>query len=111
MNEYMRFSAKVLMIAVIALATLVFLSGCREEQPMAHDDHAGHDHAAMDDAPAGDAVVIAQKTCPVMEGNPINKDIFVEYEGKKVYFCCAGCPETFLADPEKYISKLPQFTE
>jgi YHS domain-containing protein len=42
-------------------------------------------------------------------GNPINKDIFVEYEGKKVYFCCPECKGKFNADPEKYIAKLPQF--
>ena len=46
--------------------------------------------------------------CPVMEG-PINKELFTEYKGKKVYFCCAGCEDTFLKDPEKYLSKLPQF--
>ena len=44
-----------------------------------------------------------------MEGNPINPNIFVEYKGKKVYFCCKACPEKFLADPNKYIAKLPQF--
>jgi len=41
---------------------------------------------------------------------PINKAIFVEYEGKKVYFCCPGCPEQFRADPQAYLAKLPQFT-
>jgi len=44
-----------------------------------------------------------------MEGNPINKDFFVTYKGKKVYFCCPGCDDIFLKDPEKYIDKLPQF--
>ncbi|HNS22154.1 MAG TPA: efflux RND transporter periplasmic adaptor subunit [Sedimentisphaerales bacterium] len=52
---------------------------------------------------------IEQKTCPVMEGNPIDPSIFVEYKGKRVYFCCRGCDKKFLADPEKYIVKLPQF--
>lgn len=51
-----------------------------------------------------------QTLCPVM-GTPINKDIFVEYQGKKVYFCCPGCDKEFLADPEKYLPKLPQFKE
>ncbi|HDQ25721.1 MAG TPA: YHS domain-containing protein [bacterium] len=26
-----------------------------------------------------------------------------EYKGKTYYFCCAGCPEAFKKDPEKYI--------
>jgi len=50
-----------------------------------------------------------QKICPVM-GGAINKDIYIEYKGKKVYFCCPGCKEKFLENPEKYVSKLPQFS-
>jgi len=46
----------------------------------------------------------------VMEG-PINKEIYIEYKGKKVYFCCAGCKEKFEKDPDKYLSKLPQFNK
>jgi Cu(I)/Ag(I) efflux system membrane fusion protein len=49
-----------------------------------------------------------QTLCPVMD-NPINKDVFVEYKGKKVYFCCPGCDDAFLKEPEKYLDKLPQF--
>jgi len=49
-----------------------------------------------------------QTTCPVMEGK-IKPDIFVEYKGKKVYFCSPECKEKFNADPEKYLPKLPQF--
>jgi len=46
-----------------------------------------------------------QTTCPVM-GGKINKDIFVEYKGQKIYFCCTACVETFKKDPEKYIGKI-----
>jgi Cu(I)/Ag(I) efflux system membrane fusion protein len=51
-----------------------------------------------------------QILCPVM-GGPINKEFFVEYKGKKVYFCCGGCDKIFLAEPEKYLLKLPQFQD
>lgn len=51
---------------------------------------------------------IKQTTCPVMDG-AINKNIFTEYKGKKVYFCCPSCKDVFEKDPEKYVSKLPQF--
>jgi YHS domain-containing protein len=27
---------------------------------------------------------------------------FQDYEGKRYYFCCAGCPETFAKEPAKY---------
>ncbi|MBU4254807.1 MAG: YHS domain-containing protein [Acidobacteria bacterium] len=46
--------------------------------------------------------------CPVM-GNEIKdfeKAPSVEYKGKTYYFCCAGCIESFNADPEKYIAEL-----
>ncbi|MHC5082590.1 MAG: YHS domain-containing protein [Planctomycetota bacterium] len=51
-----------------------------------------------------------QTVCPVMKA-PINKDLFVEYQGKKVYFCCPGCEVTFQKDPAKYVKDLPQFQE
>lgn len=51
-----------------------------------------------------------QTKCPVMDG-AINKDIFVEYKGQKVYFCCPPCKEKFNAAPESYLSKLPQFNK
>ena len=53
---------------------------------------------------------IEQTTCPV-SGDKIDKNVFVEYKGKKVYFCCADCKGKFLADPEKYLAKLPQFAK
>ena len=52
---------------------------------------------------------IEQTICPVMEA-PINKELYTEYKGKKVYFCCPGCKEKFEKEPDKYISKLPQFS-
>jgi YHS domain-containing protein len=49
--------------------------------------------------------LVAQKTCPVM-GSPIDKSIYADYKDKRVYFCCAMCPETFNKDPEKYLKVL-----
>ena len=57
------------------------------------------------------AVSVEQTTCPVMDGNKINKNVFVEYKGKKVYFCCEDCKAKFSAEPEKYVAKLPQFAK
>ncbi len=53
---------------------------------------------------------IEQTVCPVMAA-PIDKNYYTEYNGKKVYFCCPGCKEQFLKNPEKYIAKLPQFSD
>lgn len=52
---------------------------------------------------------IEQKTCPVMEGTPVDRSLYTEYKGKRVYFCCKLCKHTFSNAPEKYVSKLPQF--
>lgn len=44
-------------------------------------------------------------SCPVT-GEKIAKDKAyskVEYKGKTYYFCCAGCPEKFMKNPEKYV--------
>lgn len=43
-------------------------------------------------------------TCPVTgEEFAIAKEtVHVEYKGKHVYFCCAGCKKAFDKDPEKY---------
>lgn len=54
------------------------------------------------------AAAVEQTTCPIM-GMAIDKKVFVEYKGKKVYFCCPGCEDKFKANPEQYIAKLPQF--
>lgn len=114
-------------VAVLLVAVVVVFSGCKKEEPQAQsqvsDSHAGHDHAhatveqeaatvaqkTVEEVNAQVAAVTEQTICPVMAGNPINKDLFVEYEGKKVYFCCKGCEDKFLADPAQYIAKLPQF--
>ncbi len=46
-----------------------------------------------------------QTACPV-SGDAINKDVFTEYNGKKIYFCGADCKEAFEANPEKYAKKM-----
>jgi YHS domain-containing protein len=54
----------------------------------------------------GDAVKATPQTdCPVM-GGKINKEIYADYEGKRVYFCCEGCIDVFKKDPKKYVKQL-----
>jgi YHS domain-containing protein len=92
------------------------LSGCEKKQPAPPAKPVTQTMSTQQTAtkaaePAKDTAATAtveQTTCPVM-GSPIDKNIFVEYKGKKVYFCCKMCPPEFEKNPEKYISKLPQF--
>lgn len=51
-----------------------------------------------------------QTSCPV-SGKPLDVSKVVEHDGKKVYFCCGGCPDAFKKEPEKYTAKLPQFAK
>ncbi len=46
-----------------------------------------------------------QTVCPLM-GGEIDKDLYVNHDGKRVYFCCPDCVEKFRADPATYLKKL-----
>jgi len=78
--------AQILAVAVIALGALISFATADEGT-----------HATV------------QKLCPVMEGNSIDEDIYVDYQGERVYFCCNFCKGAFQKEPEKYLPKLPQF--
>lgn len=104
-----------LVVLVAVMSGVFVLAGCQKEKPAVQQPAKQGAKAAMQEhAAAGQATVVAvageQTTCPVM-GNPIDKNIFIEYQGKKVYFCCKACPDMFKADPAKYIAKLPQFAK
>lgn len=48
-----------------------------------------------------------QTVCPVM-GGEIDENVYVDYQGYRVYFCCSSCKEVFLKEPEKYMKKLAE---
>ncbi|MBA4386533.1 MAG: hypothetical protein C0404_01050 [Verrucomicrobia bacterium] len=54
----------------------------------------------------GIALAKAQTTCPVMKGGKINKKVFVDVQGKRIYMCCPGCTDAIKKDPAKYIKIL-----
>jgi YHS domain-containing protein len=47
----------------------------------------------------------SQTVCPV-QGGEINKNMYVDYKGKRIYVCCEACIADVKKDPEKYIKKL-----
>lgn len=49
--------------------------------------------------------VVAQTMCPVM-GGAVNKALYVDYDGKRIYVCCAGCIDAVKKDPAKYVKEL-----
>lgn len=113
----------VMMLAVIAAAGLL-VAGCSEKPKTAGDVAKDATKMAGDVAKdatkmAGDVAkdatktaetatdAIAQKTCPVM-GGKIDPKLFVDYKGRRVYFCCDACPPMFNKEPDKYIAKLDE---
>ena len=46
-----------------------------------------------------------QTLCPVM-GEEIDKSIYIDVKGKRIYVCCGGCVKKIKADPDKYIKLL-----
>lgn len=48
---------------------------------------------------------VMQKTCPVSD-KPINKNLYVDADGYRIYTCCPNCIGAVKADPEKYIKKM-----
>jgi YHS domain-containing protein len=115
MNSKVKQFKTMFMLISLLLVGLIMLNGCKKSEPAPSETPAetmqGQEHAAMvDEAAEAVAAAIEQTTCPIMD-SPINKALFTEYKGKKVYFCCSGCKEKFEQEPEKYIAKLPQFSQ
>ena len=48
-----------------------------------------------------------QTICPV-QGGKIDKNVYTDYQGKRIYFCCSGCIDDFKKDPEKYLKKMEE---
>jgi len=99
MNSKKKQFGTILLLVSLLLAGLIVLNGCKKSEP-----------AAPAETKEVASAAIEQTVCPII-GGAINKDIFTEYKGKKVYFCCAGCKEKFEKEPEMYLAKLPQFKD
>jgi YHS domain-containing protein len=89
-----------LLLTGLLMTGLIVLNSCKKKAEPVNPEIATSSIAA----------IIEQTTCPVM-GGAINKNFYAEYKGKKVYFCCPTCKGEFEKNPEKYISKLPQFAK
>jgi hypothetical protein len=50
-------------------------------------------------------VIKEQTICPVM-GKEIDKKLYADVKGKRVYVCCQGCIEAVKADPDKYLAAI-----
>ncbi len=105
------------------MGLMAFVAGCEKKEaapqappaaepaaePAADTARPGDSGDATAHTPAGDANAggITQTKCPTCGGEGIDRTVFVEYKGRKVYFCCKHCVEPFQKDPEKYAANLP----
>ncbi len=111
MNGTVKLAGGLVLAAGLLSGAFVLLAGCQKEKPATPAKTTQTEAPNATAAPATETAQVAeQTTCPVL-AQPINKSIFVEYKGKKVYFCCEDCKATFAKDPEKYVKGLPQFKE
>ncbi len=46
-----------------------------------------------------------QTKCPIM-GGEINRDVYIDHNGYRVYFCCPGCDTAFKKDADAIIKKM-----
>ena len=66
---------------------------------------------ALDELTAADReLALRQQVCPVadMQLGSMGTPIKVDVQGRPVFICCEGCRERLLAEPEKYLAKLPK---
>ena len=67
-----------------------------------HPTHAGKNEPASQEQKAE---IKLQTTCPVM-GGAIDRNQYIDHDGKRVYICCKGCEAPLKKDPAKYIKAL-----
>jgi YHS domain-containing protein len=46
-----------------------------------------------------------QEKCPI-SGDKINKEIYLDYSGRRIYFCCSSCIKEFEKDPVSALTKM-----
>ncbi len=92
-----------LLAAALLAGLLAGPAGCKNQSDQQGDKSKAGNGGAADMSEA--AFVPGQTRCPV-SGEPINRQFFTEYQGKKVYFCCKDCIGPFTKDPQKFLAKL-----
>jgi len=109
MNRHLSIVRQFTRGSLAAMLTVVLVTGL--SLPEAGDPTPGN-HAAkgglLDALGSGSAWAETsgepQTLCPVL-GGKIDQNIYLDHEGKRIYFCCASCKEAFLKDPAKYTGK------
>lgn len=85
---------------------ILFVIGTTSFAYAAGEHDQSHEHDAVADT---EQMQVTNTYCPVMTDMQTTPEIFTDYKGKRVYFCCNNCKAAFGREPEKYLDRLPQF--
>ncbi len=58
---------------------------------------------------ADDSEPVSNPMCPVLTDEAVDPEIYTEYEGHRVYFCCQKCRRLFERNPETYVINLAAY--
>lgn len=89
-----------LFVSFLLLVAMTSFAHAAGEGSHAHDHNTVADSGQMQ---------TTNTVCPVMPDMKTIPEIFTDYKGKRVYFCCVNCRAAFGRNPEKYLTQLPQF--
>lgn len=73
---------------IIACAVAIAFSACGEKK------------LSLGDYPLVTCVVTGKRL------DSMGEPYAFQHEGTKVYFCCEGCKDDFVADPKKFLAKI-----
>lgn len=81
--------------AIVVLAGMMIAGAAS-----AVDEHSGHGANVQKKTK-----VVPQETCPVM-GGQVNKAIYADHEGRRIFGCCPGCVVPIQKNFAKYAKKV-----
>jgi YHS domain-containing protein len=87
-------------LCILAVLGLMW-SGCEKSS----NDTPAPPESGTQTTTASDTTTKAQEKCPIM-GNKVDKAVFTDYEGERVYFCCPGCIDKFNDEPVKFVKAM-----
>jgi len=93
------------LLLMAAALTVPALLPAQDPGHSGHDNHSGHGNHSGHEAQSQEAG--SQTVCPVM-GKPIDKEVYADYEGQRVYFCCKKCAAKFQDFPDRYLFAMYQ---
>lgn len=102
----LRIATGLVLLSAIALPGVVSANSCCDGIGQSNKEVVATTvEVKKGDAKEAEVKVVPQTKCPVMGGD-INKKLYVDYNGKRIYVCCGGCIGAINEKPTKYIKKL-----